>query len=57
MENTNGHILYEDSDKDIPEAFQHWVIEGGLGICRICGAAESELSISCEDFQKGVRHV
>jgi hypothetical protein len=39
-----SHECYMPGDKDMDEATRHHVEEGGLGICRRCGAAECELS-------------
>lgn len=49
----NGHVLY--SSKDCPyKKDEEWhslgycpVCDGGLGYCKICGMAESELDQPC----------
>lgn len=49
----NGHQLYEAKDFT-QEEFERrnqlavMVIEGGLGVCKICGGAEIELDETCE---------
>lgn len=50
MINVNGHLIYEPSDPH-PKLHREghcFVCDGGLGICSVCGRAESELSQPCE---------
>ena len=53
----NGHLLYTSADFTREEADQRnalyvHVVEGGLSVCKVCGAAEIELSeMTCADRQ------
>ena len=42
------HKLYQDGDKNIPEIILDRNGQVALGMCKICGKAESELSEACE---------
>jgi hypothetical protein len=43
----NGHVLYETADNDAPDVIMDRNGVVVLGLCRICGRAEIELSEPC----------
>lgn len=57
MKTSNGHTLYESSDFTDEEYARRnqlavMVIDGGLGVCKNCGACERELDESCKVRQQ-----
>ena len=57
----NGHTLYTSADFTNEEADNRnvlyvYVVEGGLSACKVCGAAEIELSeMTCRDRQAAIK--
>ena len=47
LRKTGDHILYETGDKDAPDVIKDRNGEVVLGLCRLCGKAEIELSEPC----------
>lgn len=43
----NGHVLYAQGDSDAPDSIKDSNVDVVLGLCRLCGAAEIELDVSC----------
>ena len=46
-----GHILYETKDEDAPDVIRDNNGEVVLGLCRICGRAESQLDEPCTPWR------
>lgn len=55
----DGHVLYEASDftdeeYDSRNTLAVLVIDGGLSVCKLCGAAESQLDEPCKREEREI---
>lgn len=55
----NGHVLYDASDFTDEEYYSGntiavLVIDGGLSVCKLCGAAESQLDEPCKRGEREI---
>jgi hypothetical protein len=50
---TLGHRLWQADDPGLPANLRKYVVEGGLSVCRNCGAAEVQLEMPCPHPKEG----
>lgn len=56
IKNSNSHIYLQNEDFKGEHGYslqtRYYVLEGGLSICKVCGAAEIDaLDYSCEEYR------